>query len=183
MARMHQMENAALAVACLEHCHGFSLSREQVARGLRSASWPARLQRLTRGPLAGLLPDGSELWLDGGHNPGAGAVIAATLAEWQAERPLPLALVFCMMANKDSAGFLAPFRALDPVVHGVPMPGDHDALSADAAASAARDAGLEAHVARDVATACRAIAIDGKARRVLICGSLYLAGEVLAENG
>ncbi|MEQ9639945.1 MAG: folylpolyglutamate synthase/dihydrofolate synthase family protein [Alphaproteobacteria bacterium] len=180
---MHQMENAALAVACLEHCTGFSLSREQVALGLRTASWPARLQRLTRGPLVGLLPAGSELWLDGGHNPGAGAVIAATLAAWQAERPLPLALVFCMMANKDSAGFLAPFKALEPVVHGVPMPGDHDALTADAAATAARDAGLPAHVASDVATACRAVAATGQPHRVLICGSLYLAGEVLAETG
>jgi dihydrofolate synthase/folylpolyglutamate synthase len=182
---VHQVGNAGLAVACLEHCHGFSLSQAQIAQGLHGATWPARLQRLTTGPLVGLLPAGSELWLDGGHNPGCGEVIAATLAGWRASAPLPLTLIFCMMANKDSAGFLAPFRTLTPTVYGVPMPDGHDALSAEAAADAARAAGLTASAMPDADAACRAIAdmAQGQPQRVLICGSLYLAGEILKDNG
>lgn len=182
---VHQVGNAGLAIACLEHCRGFTFGQAQVAQGLRTAAWPARLQRLTMGPLVGLLPAGSELWLDGGHNPGCGEVIAATLAGWRASAPLPLTLIFCMMANKDSAGFLAPFRPLSPRVHGIPMSGEHAALTAEDATEAARKAGLDASAMPDAASACRAIAAAaaGQPQRVLICGSLYLAGEILKDNG
>ncbi len=101
----HQIINAGTAIACLEQLTGFQIAGEAIARGLRRIDWPARLQRLTHGPLVEMLPEGSELWLDGGHNPGAGAALAAMAAGWH-DRPLDL--VVGMLNTKDAAGFLAP---------------------------------------------------------------------------
>jgi dihydrofolate synthase/folylpolyglutamate synthase len=185
----HQYDNAGLALACLELCTGFPLRREHRAAGLRQAEWPARLQRLTAGPLAEALPEGAELWLDGGHNPGAGEVVAATLADWRAGEavPRPLHVIFAMMESKDADGFLGPFRPLAPQVYAVPFPAGHAALSAEQAAAAATRAGLAARVMPGPAAACAEIARaarrqPGPPPRVLICGSLYLVGEILKEN-
>ncbi len=109
LAGAHQIVNAGTAIACLEALAEFSLPPEAIAAGLRHIEWPARLQRLGRGPLVAMLPAGWELWLDGGHNPGAGAVLAAAVALW---RDRPLHLIVGMLNTKDAAGFLAPARTL-----------------------------------------------------------------------
>lgn len=148
---------------------------------MAEATWPARLQRLTRGPLVDLLPDGWELWLDGGHNPSAGRCLAQAAERW---RDKPLAAICGMMADKDTAGFLGPVAPQLSALRAVEIPGEPNAKSADAllqalplpdADVALAPGGVEAAV-RDLVRR-----VQGPAR-VLICGSLYLAGAVLADN-
>ena len=183
----HQVLNAGLALACLEPLAArLPVNDEAVRRGLASVEWPARLQRLSRGPLAASLPPGWELWLDGGHNDSAGEVLAAQAAAWAAEpQPLPLALVFGMLGSKRPTDFIAPLARHAETLLAVPIPGEPAALTADAVAQAALAAGLAA--ARPCAGPAEALTALAAARpapcRVLICGSLYLAGSVLAENG
>jgi dihydrofolate synthase / folylpolyglutamate synthase len=179
LAGAHQIANAGAAIACLEQLPDFSVAPEAIARGLRNIEWPARLQRLTRGPLVEAAPPGWELWLDGGHNPGAGAVLADTIAGW---RDRPLYLVVGMMNTKDAAGFIAPLAQHARALWAVTIPGEKNALPGDAIAAAAGSVGLPAQLADSVLSAIRDVPLrDGKAR-VLICGSLYFAGRVLAEN-
>jgi dihydrofolate synthase/folylpolyglutamate synthase len=142
--------------------------------------WPARLQRLTRGPLVDRLPDGIELWLDGGHNPDAGAALARSFAAW---RDRPLRLVLGMRDTKDPAGFLEPLAAHVAGVPTVTIPGDAHAVPAARLVEIAAACGLAAAPAADVAAAVAAHAAAGGPARILICGSLYLAGTVLADNG
>jgi dihydrofolate synthase/folylpolyglutamate synthase len=185
LAGPHQIDNAGMALASLRFLDGFGIDEAAAAEGLRRADWPARLQRLTRGPLAELLPPGWELWLDGGHNEAAGAVIAATVRAWRAEGDRrPLHLVFGMLNTKEPTAFLRPLAPLARDLKAVAIPGDHASLSAAQSAEAARLAGIAAAGAGGVAEALAAIvASEHEAARVLICGSLYLAGTVLAENG
>jgi dihydrofolate synthase/folylpolyglutamate synthase len=179
LAGAHQIANAGAAIACLEQMPDFSVEPEAIARGLRNIEWPARLQRLTRGPLVEALPPGWELWLDGGHNPGAAAVLADAIAGW---RDRPLYLVVGMMNTKDAAGFIAPLAQHARALWAVTIPGEKNALPGDAIAAAAGSVGLPAQLADSVLSAIRDVPLrDGKAR-VLICGSLYFAGRVLAEN-
>ncbi len=178
---VHQIINSGTAIACLEQLDGFPLSRETIASGLRQIDWPARLQRLSRGPLAEMLPDGWELWLDGGHNPGAGEVLAAAAAAW---RDRPLQLIVGMLNTKNATGFLAPLAPHAATLDAVTIPGEENPLPAAAIAAAARSIGIAAREAPSVAAAISTIAgADGAVARVLICGSLHLAGTVLAENG
>jgi len=175
----HQIDNAGAAIAALEGLEAFRLDRDAIARGLGRIEWPARLQRLTRGPLVTLLPPGSELWLDGGHNRGGGEAIAAHAASW---RDLPLDLVFGMLSTHDAKAFLAPFAAQARSLGAVAIPGEANSLRAEDSAAAARAAGLEAKAYPEVAAAVAAAARPGPSR-ILICGSLYLAGRVLRDNG
>ena len=180
----HQIGNAGTAVAtALELCE-LGLDERAIERGLTQVRWPARMQRLDNGPLPALLKPGCELWLDGGHNPAAGQVLAQTLADLEERSARPLHLVVGMMGLKDAAGFLAPFRGLARDVTAVPIPGAHEAPHApETLAETARSVGLPAEVARDVASALRQI--DQRhpgPKRILICGSLYLAGQVLAHQ-
>ncbi|HEY0837193.1 MAG TPA: bifunctional folylpolyglutamate synthase/dihydrofolate synthase, partial [Azospirillum sp.] len=156
------------------------------ARGLAMAEWPARLQRLTRGPLADPLPPGWELWLDGGHNDSAGEVLAAQAAAWARQGPaLPLDLVFGMLASKEPREFLAPLTPFVRSLRSVAIPGEEASLSAEDAAAAARACGIaDAEPAPDAAAALDSLtARAADPTRALICGSLYLAGSVLADNG
>ncbi len=185
----HQTDNAGLAIACLGRLNGFNVPDAAISRGLRRADWPGRLQQLKRGPLIDLLPAGSDCWLDGGHNVAAGEVLADTVARWrtrEAQRR-PLQVIFSMQPTKDPAGFLAPFQGLGITVHAVPIPDDAASFDIEAAAAEARKLGFEAHAAASAGAAAAAIArsYNGSAMppRVLICGSLYLAGAILAENG
>jgi dihydrofolate synthase / folylpolyglutamate synthase len=162
----HQADNAALAVAMLRHQDLIAVSPEAMAEGIRAASWPARLQRLGAGPLAALAP-GRALWLDGGHNPDAGAAIARHFA---GER---LHLILGMLAAKDPQAVVAPLHGRIASVQAVPVPG-HDHHGAQAFGHGAQAMG-------SVAQALAALPDDGLP--VLICGSLYLAGEVLRLNG
>ena len=156
-----------------------------LAAGLIEAQWPGRLQRLRKGSLFDQLGSDGELWLDGGHNPGAGEAVAQTLQDWQArdETPRRLHMIVGMLKNKDAAGFLAPFRTLAPKVHTVSIPNEDAAMAPGDIVRAARAQGLEATSVGGVAKAMARImaeCADGAAPRVLICGTLHLAGSVLA---
>ena len=179
LAGAHQIANAGTAIACLEQLEAFSLSGEAVAEGLRRIEWPARLQRLTQGPLVAITPPDWELWLDGGHNPSAGAVLADFVTGW-ADRPLYL--IVGMLNTKDSAGFLAPLALHAKALAGVTIPGEQNPHHAEAIATAARSVGIPGSTAPSVETALREFYGHGSDGRVLICGSLHLAGTVLAEN-
>ena len=176
----HQIANAGTAIACLEQLRGVSLPEAAIADGLRHIEWPARLQRLKRGPLVNRLGAGWELWLDGGHNPSAGAALAATAARW---RDRPLYLVVGMLNTKDAAGFLAPLALYARRLHAVTIPGEENPHPAEEIAEAAHAVGIGAQVAPSVDTALNDIAEREAPGRVLICGSLHLAGSVLADNG
>ncbi len=187
LAGVHQVINAGLAVACLERLDAFRLGAEAFAQGILTAEWPGRLQRLSSGPLCDLAPPQAEIWLDGGHNAGAGKVLAETLATWDTAEapPLPLHLVFGMLESKDPESFLAPFVRFRPTILSVPVPGNHSSLRPEDCRGVARNLGLEAHAFAGPEDALRWLRRqDGaKARsRILICGSLYLVGTVLADN-
>jgi len=177
----HQISNAALAVRAAQELLGSTLTTEAVAAGLADVSWPARMQRLTAGPLASRLGAGSELWLDGGHNPAAGASIAATLCELDATSRKTVYLVLGMLASKDAAGFLAPFRNLAARLVAVPIPEPAITSYAPAAlVQAGEEIGVAGACAASLEDALDAIeALDPNPKRVLICGSLYLAGAAL----
>ncbi len=176
----HQLENAAMALAAAEHLEDFGLDDPARQRGLAEADWPGRLQQLTRGPLPARLPAGWELWLDGGHNAAAGQVLAAVLAGWH-DRPVHL--VFGMMNTKAVRDFLAPLGPLADTLYSVTIPGEPNSLSAEDAAAEARAAGFAARPAGDLAGAISEIVAQAEQPgRFLICGSLYLAGRVLADN-
>jgi dihydrofolate synthase/folylpolyglutamate synthase len=181
----HQIDNAGTALACLPHLAALGVDDAAIRRGLAEVEWPARMQRLRRGPLIELLPAGWELWLDGCHNADGGRVAAAVAASWAAEQPpLPLHLIFASLSTHDPLGILEPFHDLARDVHSVAVPGEHKTLSGDESADAARRAGLAATSSASVRDALSDIvAKSRRPARVLICGSLYLAGTVLAENG
>jgi len=177
----HQLDNAGLAVACALALGDLAPGPEAIAEGLRGVQWPARLQQLERGSLCRQLPEGFELWLDGGHNPAAGAALAAS---FDAPEAPPLHLVVGMLNTKDVRGFLAPFTAVARSVHAVPVPDEPASRTADEVAAEAMTLGLPATPAASVDAALTRIAHNETMPvRVLICGSLYLAGHVLRENG
>jgi dihydrofolate synthase / folylpolyglutamate synthase len=174
----HQIDNAGVAVAAALE---LGLDEAAIAKGLRAVEWPARMQRLSSGPLAQLLPPGSELWLDGGHNPAGAAALADTLAVLEDRNPKPLVLVCGMMGQKDARGFFSSFTGLAREIVCVPIPGAHEQPHVpDALAAIAREMGFKASVAVDVPAAVRQVASPDETRRIVICGSLYLAGHVLA---
>jgi dihydrofolate synthase/folylpolyglutamate synthase len=168
----HQADNAGIAIAALRAWNPPWLSDLAIARGIAAAEWPARLQRL-RGALAARLPAGFELWLDGGHNAGAGVALAAHCATW---RDKPLHLVVGMKKGKASADFLRPLIPFAATLTAVAEPGQHLAMSVEDIVAAS---GGVARPGPDVAGALARIGRDGPPGRVLVCGSLYLAGEVL----
>lgn len=181
----HQIVNAGTALATLEAA-GFDLDADVLARGLTTVDWPARMQRLDRGPLVDLTPPGAELWLDGGHNPGAGEAIAATLAELARRDPRPVDLIVGMLETKDPEGFFRPLAPLVRSVATVPIEGaEHPARDPAALAAIVTRLGLPATPHASVTAALTALAARPEAPppRLLICGSLYLAGEVLRETG
>ena len=149
------------------------------------ADWPARLQRLAAGRLVDLIPIGSELWLDGGHNPDGGRAVAAALADLEERVSRPLVLIVGMLATKDCAGFLSNFAGLARRMIAVPVPGAEKGLAPEVIVDAARVIGVPAsgrYTLPDALEAVRKLDLD-PAPRILITGSLYLAGEVLRENG
>ncbi|CAN5403413.1 folylpolyglutamate synthase/dihydrofolate synthase family protein [soil metagenome] len=178
----HQFANAGLAVAAILTLNDPRIDEAAIARGIAATTWPARFQRLTAGPLAARAKAaGADLWLDGGHNPHAGQAIARALGELAARDGRPVALIAGLLANKDATGFFAPFAALKAKVFSVTFEG-HAAASAAQTAAAAELAGLRACACERVEAALdKALAIE-PTPHVLICGSLYLAGEVLAMS-
>jgi dihydrofolate synthase / folylpolyglutamate synthase len=185
LAGRHQIINAGTAVAAAvklgRKIPGLALDERAIETGLRTVAWPARMQHLTSGPLPKILGPDAELWLDGGHNPAAGDMLADTLATFEEKSPKPVYLVVGMMGQKDALGFLAPFRGLVRGVYTVPIPGAHEAPhSQENLAEVAQSAGLQAIDRDGIVDALSTIAALPKGpKRVLICGSLYLAGHVL----
>ena len=176
----HQFDNAALAIAAIRHFK-LPVSDAEIAKGLRTVSWPARVQPL-HGKLRDVLPKADELWLDGAHNAHGAAALAVSLAEMNAARPKPLVLILGMMNTRDPGDFLKPFAPMSPRVLTLSIPGEPNAHSAQFIAAAARAGGFDAKAYRSLGPAL-ADAAEIKGARVVICGSLYLAGDVLAKNG
>ncbi len=178
----YQIDNAATALAALDALDGFELDDAARAAALSSVDWPARLQRLRRGPLVARLPAGWELWLDSGHNPAAGAALAEVLAGWSDR---PVRLVVGMLETKDSVGFLDPLAGRAEAVGCIAIPDEAASRSAEDLAAAARAAGLKARPCPSVEAALDHLVATAPETpgRVLICGSIYLAGRLLAENG
>jgi len=182
----HQFANAAAAIA-LVNAGGFPVSAAQAATAMQSVEWPGRLQRLGTGRLSDLVPPGSELWLDGGHNPGASVVIAEAMAEQEERRSRPLFLICGMISTKDQTNFFRAFHGMARHVFTVPVSMSEAGVPAEVLAARAVEAGLSAEPIAAVENALLVLR-DGwdpkdPPPRILICGSLYLAGEVLRLNG
>ncbi len=181
----HQIANAGLAAAALMSLANLEIDDAALASGTQSAVWPGRLQDLSQTGLALALAPGSELWLDGGHNTASGEALAETLGQWAAADggAKPLHLISGMMNVKDATGFYAAFKSLSPHITAVAIPDEVNTLSAAEVRSQIAGAGMAATEAPDVVSALAAIGSENAATpvRVLICGSLYLAGHVLAE--
>jgi dihydrofolate synthase/folylpolyglutamate synthase len=180
----HQIENAGTAVACALQ---LKLPEAAIAAGMRAVEWPARLQRLTQGPLFDLLPPDAELWLDGGHNPMAGEALAAMLRQWHADPATRRRtyLVAGMLNTKEPGGFLRPLRPHIAAAATIPIPGEANSLTAEDLARIALAEGLSTWPATNAAEALRFLSGLHTAKepaRFLIAGSLYLAGQVLARN-
>ncbi|HVV62027.1 MAG TPA: folylpolyglutamate synthase/dihydrofolate synthase family protein [Pseudolabrys sp.] len=181
----HQFENAGVAIATLRTLQSMRIMPAAYEAGMVKAEWPARMQRLAQGRLVELTPSGSELWLDGGHNPDGGRAIAAVLADLEERVSRPLVIIAGMLATKDCAGFLRNFTGLARRLIAIPVPQAEKGMPAEAVADAARAIGLAA-TSRDNLDqgleAVRKLDLDPPPR-VLITGSLYLAGDVLRQNG
>ena len=179
LSGQHQPMNAALATAMLRHQSALSLSESALKAAPLWAQWPARLQRLDRGPLTRRLAEGAEVWLDGGHNPAAGQALAQHFHA--SLRPgKKVHLVLGMLANKDPIGFLEPLKPFLASLRAVPVP-SHDHHDPAYLASLTESWGMNNSAHANVADALTAI-MDDEAT-VLIAGSLYMAGEVLRDNG
>jgi dihydrofolate synthase / folylpolyglutamate synthase len=180
----HQFENAGLAIAALRAIGAPKLA-PHAFEGIAKAEWPGRMQRLSTGRLAALVPAGAELWLDGGHNPDGGRAIASALADLEERVSRPLVLVVGMLASKNSQGFLRNFAGLARRVVAVLIPGQENALPPPTLAESARAIGIPAQESPDLEAAIAAIGqLDlDQPPRILVTGSLYLAGAVLAANG
>jgi dihydrofolate synthase / folylpolyglutamate synthase len=180
----HQFDNAGVAIAALRALQ-VKLPASAFEEGLAKVDWPARLQRLSHGPLVELAPKGSELWLDGGHNPDGGRAVAAALADLEERVSRPLVLIVGMVSTKDSEGFLRNFTGLARRVIAVPIEGQEKTLAPGAIAEAVRRVGIPAGSCEGVEQALGAAGRLGldPPPRILITGSLYLAGGVLARNG
>jgi dihydrofolate synthase/folylpolyglutamate synthase len=185
----HQIENAGVAIAALRHARRGWGQDAAVEKGLSTVEWPARLQRLHKGPLVESAPKGAEVWLDGGHNVHGAEAVSRAMADMEEHGERPLYLICGMLANKDALGFLRAFNGLARHVVTVAIPGEASSLGAGALYDAARRAGLDAAPAEDLddamlqVTAWSRLDQTDVPPRILICGSLYLAGKVLSENG
>ena len=177
----HQIKNAGLAIAL---ARALLIDDTAIAKGIETANWPARLQPLSIGALAKLaISSGAELWLDGGHNPHAATALATAMAELDAQKPRPLILIMGMLANKNAAGYLDAFEGMANQLVAVPIP-DHASLSAENLMDIAKGRNINASAANTVEQAVKQIMakVLTPPPRILICGSLYLAGHVLANT-
>ncbi|MBR2691565.1 MAG: bifunctional folylpolyglutamate synthase/dihydrofolate synthase [Aquamicrobium sp.] len=182
----HQFANAAAAIAAIKAA-GFEIGERDADQAMTSVSWPGRMQRLTQGRLVDLAPRGAEIWLDGGHNPGAGTVIAEALAEQEEKTPRPLFLISGMINTKDQTGYFRAFKGLARHVYTVPVSMSDSGVPNDELAARAAEAELSSEPVSSVANALMLLRDTWDEKevppRILIGGSLYLAGAVLAENG
>jgi dihydrofolate synthase/folylpolyglutamate synthase len=182
----HQFANAAAAIAAVKAA-GFDIGQHAADQAMTSVAWPGRMQKLTQGRLVELAPQGADIWLDGGHNPGAGLVVAEALAEQEEKNPRPLYMIAGMINTKDQAGYFSAFKGLVRHVYTVPVSTSDAGVPNDELAVRATEAGLSAEPVSSVAAALMllrdTLGEDETPPRILIGGSLYLTGAVLAENG
>jgi dihydrofolate synthase / folylpolyglutamate synthase len=176
---LHQIDNAGNAIAVLRTIKDGRITEAHISEGLKSVSWPARLQRLKGGALSSLLDDASELWLDGGHNADAGVVLAEALSAMPKK---PLVIIWGMLNTKDATQFFRPLAKLADYVVALSIPNEPNAISAEQLAETVQSLGTSASTAIDVINAVRQASSLKPAARILICGSLYLAGHVLAAE-
>ena len=184
----HQIINAAAAIAALRKIPAFKVPDRAIEDGLMTVDWPARLQRMTRGPLIDLAPKDSEVWLDGAHNPHAARALAHAIADLEERNPRPLYMICGMLQTKDAQKFFQAFRGLAKCVLTVAIPNDPASQGAGQLYDAATAAGLDAYPAPSIEDAI--LQVEGRAElsnekaapRILMCGSLHLAGVVLREN-
>lgn len=189
LAGAHQIINAATAIATLRKLQILTVSDRAIEDGLMTVEWPARMQRLTRGPLVTIAPKGAEIWLDGAHNPHGAKALAHAIADLEDRNPRPLYLICGMLQTKDAQSFFSVFRGLARSVTTVAIPGDPASQGAGQLYDAASAVGLDAYPAPSVEDAL--LQIEGRSEmengelppRIIICGSLHLAGVVLRENG
>jgi dihydrofolate synthase / folylpolyglutamate synthase len=181
----HQFDNAGLAIATLRALDAFKIEPSAFEAGIVNAEWPARMQRLASGALVDQAPPGCEIWLDGGHNAEGGRVAAAALGDLEERVSRPLVVIVGMMANKDAGAFLANFAGLTRHIIAVQIPDRENTMPPDRLADAARHLGMRVETAGSVEAALRSLArlAYEVSPRILITGSLYLAGHVLAANG
>jgi dihydrofolate synthase/folylpolyglutamate synthase len=181
----HQFDNAGLAIATLRAQNLFKIDLAAFETGIVNAEWPARMQRLTSGALVQQAPQASEIWLDGGHNAEGGRVIAAALGDLEERVSRPLVVIVGMMGNKDAGAFLANFAGLTRHIIAVQIPSRDNAMPPDRLADAARAFGMRVETSGGVEAALRSLArlAYEVPPRILITGSLYLAGHVLKLNG
>lgn len=178
----HQIDNSGMAITTIRLLKDKSILPEHIGQGLSNVDWPARLQRLDPNHPWDHISDKVELWLDGGHNPAAALVIAKAMASLDRENPRPLVLITGMIDSKDSAGFFSPFIDMDCRVITITIPNKDHSIPAGELARVARDLGLYATPADNLSSALAAAARTTPSPRILICGSLYMAGHVLAEQ-
>ncbi|HEY0121401.1 MAG TPA: folylpolyglutamate synthase/dihydrofolate synthase family protein [Rhizobium sp.] len=182
----HQYANAAAAIRAVKAA-GFIVTETMMEKAMIAVEWPGRLQRLTEGELLPHAPEGAEIWVDGGHNPGAGEVIAEAMANLEERQPRPLFLITGMINTKDPVGYFKAFTGLAEKVYCVPIRGSEAMIDPVILANSAYDAGMVAEpmsTVRQALDEIRELAVPNMpAPRILIGGSLYLVGDVLAENG
>ncbi|QCI96638.1 bifunctional folylpolyglutamate synthase/dihydrofolate synthase [Agrobacterium larrymoorei] len=182
----HQLANAAAAIRAVKAA-GFEVTERMIDKAMTSVEWPGRLQRITQGRIFDLAPKGSEIWIDGGHNPGAGEVIAEAMAGFEEKRARPLFLIAGMINTKDQVGYFKAFADIAEYVFTVPIHGSDAAIDPVVLAHAVFDAGLTAAPTSSIEEALEELSTrldpNKPAPRILIGGSLYLAGNALALNG
>ncbi len=178
----HQIDNAGNAIAAIRVLKDARISDAAIEAGLLNVTWPARMQRLTNGHLNELLPIEAELWLDGGHNGPAGVVLAQTLKDLNAKNPKTLVMIWGMLNTKHPGAFIANFKTLAEHVITIAIPGEINAIAADELVSSAKENGIASSSATSLEKALEQAAALHPAPRIVICGSLYLAGHVLAAQ-
>lgn len=178
----HQIDNAGNAIAAIRVLNDLRISDAAIETGLRNVSWPARMQRLSNGHLNELIPLEAELWLDGGHNGPAGVVLAQTLKDMNAKNPKPMVMIWGMLNTKHPSAFIANFKGIVERIITIAIPGEINTIAADELAMIAQTDGLTASSALSLEKALEQAAVTHPAPRIVICGSLYLAGHVLAAQ-
>jgi dihydrofolate synthase / folylpolyglutamate synthase len=178
----HQIDNAGNAIAAIRALKDSRISDADIETGLLNVTWPARMQRLMNGHLNELIPIEAELWLDGGHNGPAGVVLAQTLKDLNAKNPKPLIMIWGMLNTKHPGAFIANFKTLAEHVLAIAIPGEFNTIAADELALLAKQNGIASFSAPSLEKALEQTAELHPAPRIVICGSLYLAGHVLAAQ-
>ncbi len=182
LAGRFQIENAGTAIAALRALDGFTFTEKHIEQAVAGATWPARMQLLDEGPMAALLPEGSEIWVDGGHNASAGRVIASSLADLEDRVSRPTVLVLGMLASRVPRDFVKSFEGLVSTIIATPISDEPNAMSAEDLAAACAEFDIDVKVAGGVEQAISLAGAAGQPVRVMVSGSLYLAGHVLALN-